>query len=96
VEDRVVHQAARPIIEPIFQADFQEFSYGYWSVSKASLAAYEWFNHGLTEVVEIDVESFFDHVNHHHLEAFLMERIVDGYVIKTINKFVPCSDGLGL
>ena len=91
VKDRVVQQAVRLIIEPIFEADFQEFSYGYRpnrSAKQASLAVYKWLNYGLTEVVEVDVESFFEHVNHGYLKAFLMERIVDGYVLKLINEWL--------
>ena len=51
VKDRVVQQAVRLIIEPIFEADFQEFSYGYRpnrSAKQASLAVYKWLNYGLS------------------------------------------------
>jgi len=91
VKDRVVQQAVRFIIEPIFEADFQEFSYGYRpnrSVRQASLAVYKWLNYGLTEVVEVDVEGFFDHVNHQHLKTLLMERIADGYILKLISEWL--------
>jgi group II intron reverse transcriptase/maturase len=91
VKDRVVQQAVRLIIEPIFEADFQEFSYGYRpkrSAKQASLAVYKWLNYGLTEVIEVDIEGFFDHVNHQHLKAFLMERIADGYILKLITEWL--------
>jgi len=91
VKDRVVQQAVRLIIEPIFEADFQEFSYGYRpnrSAKQASLAVYKWLNYGLTEVIEVDIEGFFDHVNHQHLKAFLMERIADGYILKLLTEWL--------
>ena len=91
VKDRVVQQAVRLIIEPIFEADFQEFSYGYRlnrSARQASLAVYKWLNYGLTEVVDVDVEGFFDHVNHQRLKALLMEKIADGYILKLINEWL--------
>ena len=91
VKDRVVQQAVRFIIEPIFEADFQEFSHGYRpnrSARQASLAVYKWLNYGLTEVIEVDVEGFFDHVNHQHLKTFLMERIADGYILKLISEWL--------
>jgi len=36
----------------------------------------------------VDVEGFFDHVNHQHLKTFLMERIADGYVLKLISEWL--------
>lgn len=36
----------------------------------------------------VDVEGFFDHVNHQHLKTFLMERIADGYILKLISEWL--------
>jgi RNA-directed DNA polymerase len=91
VKDRIVQQAVRLIIEPIFEADFQDFSYGYRphrSAKDASLAIYRWLNFGLTNVIDVDIEGFFEHINHEKLASFVMERITDGYVIKLIREWL--------
>src|SRR2546427_3694469 len=56
VRDRVVQQAVRLVIEPIFEADFQQFSYGYRpnrSAKQASLEIRQWLNFGLTNVIDV-------------------------------------------
>jgi len=91
VTDRIVQQAVRLIIEPIFEADFQEFSYGYRpkrSARDASLAIYRWLNYGLTSVADVDIEGFFDSIDHSKLISFVMERIADGYIIKLIREWL--------
>jgi group II intron reverse transcriptase/maturase len=91
VRDRVVQQAVKLIIEPIFEADFQDFSYGYRShrsAGDASLDIYRCLNFGLTNVIEIDIEAFFDHIDHSKLISFVMERITDGYVIELIKEWL--------
>lgn len=91
VRDRIVQQAVRLIIEPIFEADFQEFSYGYRqgrSAVQASLAAYKWLNYGLTNIIDADIDNFFDNICHDKLVSFLMERIADGYIIKLVREWL--------
>lgn len=91
VKDRVVQQAVRLIIEPIFEADFQDFSYGYRSgrsAKQATLEVYKWLNFGLTNVVDVDIKGFFDHVNHQRLLSFVGERVADSYVLKLIKEWL--------
>jgi RNA-directed DNA polymerase len=91
VKDRVVQQAVRLILEPIFEADFQDFSYGYRpgrSAKQATLEVYKWLNFGLTNVVDVDIKGFFDHVNHQRLLFFVGERVADGYVLKLIKEWL--------
>jgi RNA-directed DNA polymerase len=93
VRDRVVQQAVKLITEPIFEATFQDFSYGYRpnrSAKDASLAIYRWLNFffGLANVIDVDIEAFFDHVDHDKLISFVMEKIADGYVIKLIREWL--------
>jgi retron-type reverse transcriptase len=38
----------------------------------------------LTNVIDVDIEGFFEHINHEKLASFVMERITDGYVIKKL------------
>ncbi len=91
VRDRVVQQAVRLIIEPIFEADFQDFSYGYRShrsARDASLAIYRCLNFGLTNVIDVDIEAFFDHIDHSKLISFVKERVTDGYIIKLVREWL--------
>jgi RNA-directed DNA polymerase len=91
VRDRVVQQAVKLITEPIFETEFQDFSYGYrpeMSAKDASLAIYRWLNFGLTNVINVDIEGFFDHIDHDKLISFVMERVADGYIIKLIREWL--------
>jgi group II intron reverse transcriptase/maturase len=91
VKDRVVQQAVRLIIEPIFEADFHPFNYGYRpnkSAKDASMEVYKWLNFGLTSVLDIDIEDFFGTIVHEKLISFVTERIADGYVIKLIREWL--------
>ena len=56
VKDRVVQQAVKSIIEPIFEADFKDFSYAYRkgkSAKQASGEIYRYINYGYTKIVEV-------------------------------------------
>jgi RNA-directed DNA polymerase len=91
VRGRVVQQAVRLIVEPIFEADFAGFSYGYRSGRSAKQATAEickWLNFGLTNVVDVDIKGFFDHVNHGKLLSFVGERVADGYVLKLVKEWL--------
>jgi RNA-directed DNA polymerase len=91
VEDRVVQQAVNLLIQPIFEADFKDFSFGYRphrSARDASMAIYKWLNFNLTTVIDVDIKGFFENVNHEKLISFLMERVADGYIIKLIREWL--------
>ena len=91
VKDRVVQQAVKSIIEPIFEADFKDFSYAYRkgkSAKQASSEIYRYINYGYTKVVEIDIKGFFDHIDHEKMIFFVMKRIADPYVIKLIREWL--------
>ena len=91
VKDRVVQQAVRLIIEPIFEAGFQDFSYGYRlgrSAKQATVEIRKWLNYGLCNVVDVDIRGFFDHVNHEQLLSFVGDRVADGYVLKLIKEWL--------
>ncbi len=91
IRDRVVQQAVKSIIEPIFEADFKDFSYAYRKGRSAIQAAVEIRKHlylGYTNVVEIDISGFFDHIDHDKMIFFVMRRIADPYVIKLIREWL--------
>ncbi len=63
VHGRVVQQAALIVLEPIFEADFRDASYGFRPDRSAELAAatvVKYLNWGLTRVCGVDIEAYFD------------------------------------
>lgn len=94
VRDRVVQAAVKLVIEPIFEACFQPFSYGYRpgkSAKDATLEIYKWLNFGLTNVIDVDIASFFDHIDHELLISFVKERVTDGYIISLIKQWLKAG-----
>jgi RNA-directed DNA polymerase len=91
VRDRVVQTALRATIEPIFEREFAEHSYGFrpGRGCKAALrrvdqllqADYRW-------VVDADLQKFFDTIRHEVLMQLVAERIADGRVLKLIQKYL--------
>jgi group II intron reverse transcriptase/maturase len=94
VKDRIVQQAVKLIMEPIYEADFKDFSYAYRknkSAKDASLEIYKWLNFGLTDVIDVDIEGFFDHLDHELLISFVKKRVTDGYVISLIKQWLKAG-----
>lgn len=89
VEDRVVQTAMKIIIEPIYEADFHECSYGYRpkrNGKQASLAIREDLYQNAWGVVEIDFESYFSSIPHSKLMKLIQRRISDGSMLKIIKQ----------
>src|SRR6202165_2065143 len=90
VEDRVVQTAMKLVLEPIFEADFHDCSYGYRprrDAKKASLEIREDLYHGWAwGVVEIDFQSYFTTIQHDKLLTLIRQRVVDGSMLKIIKQ----------
>jgi RNA-directed DNA polymerase len=72
------------ILEPIFEADFQEGSYGYRPGRKAQDAAKrvgKAANHGLTQIIDVDLEAYFDNIRHDILLQKVAFRVNDSQVM---------------
>jgi RNA-directed DNA polymerase len=84
VIDRVVQTAVKIVVEPIFEADFQDFSYGYRPGRNAQQAADEirkWINFGCADVVDADIQAYFDTIPHDRLMAVIQRRIRDRAIL---------------
>lgn len=84
IKDRVVQSALRIVIEPIFEADFEDCSYGFRPNRSAQQAAGEvrkLLNFGYTQVVETDIEDCFGTIPHRELLDMIAKRIVDGKIL---------------
>ena len=91
VRDRVVQMAAKIVLEPIFEADFRDSSYGFRPRRNATRAlerartlapkGYEW-------ALEVDVEKFFDSVDQDRLMRLVGRRVSDRRMLKVVRKFL--------
>ena len=91
VVDRVIQQAIKQILWYTFEKDFSDSSYGYRPSRNAHDAikkATEHINNGRTYIVEMDLEKFFDTVNHDKLRQLLSSQICDTRIISLISKFL--------
>lgn len=87
VRDRIVQTAFLQVIEPIFEADFAETSYGFRPQKSAHDAVreiYKYLNWGCVEVYDVDLEKYFDTVEHHKLMKLIARRIVDKQILHVI------------
>jgi group II intron reverse transcriptase/maturase len=97
VRDRIVQTVCKMIIEPIFEADFEESSYGFRPnrSSKDAITAIKGnLKRGKTAVYDADLSKYFDTIPHDKLLIALKERIADPRMLKLINKWLkaPVSD----
>ncbi|MCK4622250.1 MAG: group II intron reverse transcriptase/maturase [Desulfuromonadales bacterium] len=87
IRDRVAQMAVKLVIEPIFEADFCDTSYGFRPKKSAHDAvddvAYA-LNAGHTEVIDADLSKYFDTIPHAKLMATVAERICDGAILHLI------------
>jgi len=87
IRDRIVQMAVKIVIEPIFEADFQEVSYGFRpkrSAHQALRKVWSYLMRGYTEVIDVDIEKFFDTIPHAKLMELVAKRIADKNVLKLI------------
>ena len=94
VRDRIAQTVCKMILEPIFEADFEESSYGFRpkrSTKDAMTAIKENLKQGKTEVYDADLSKYFDTIPHDKLQIVLKERIADPRILKLINKWLKVS-----
>jgi RNA-directed DNA polymerase len=87
VRDRVVQTATKLVVEPVFEADFADCSYGF-RPKRSALQAREHIRRelqwGRRWVVDADIRGFFDHLDHAQLLAFVRERVSDRRLLKLL------------
>lgn len=92
--DRMIQQALHQILSPIFEADFSTSSYGFRpgkNAHQAVKAAKQYVAEGRRIVVDIDLEKFFDRVNHDLLMEKLSKKIDDGRVHRLIRRYLEAG-----
>jgi RNA-directed DNA polymerase len=91
VTDRVVQSALKMVIEPIFEREFAEHSYGFRPgrcCKDALRRVDELLKSGALHVVDVDIKGYFDSIPHQRLMALVGERIADGRVLALIESFL--------
>ena len=91
VTDRFVQQAIAQVLTPIYEEQFHDHSYGFRPnrcAQQAIITALDMMNDGYDWIVDIDLEKFFDTVNHDKLMTLIGKTIKDGDVISIIRKFL--------
>src|SRR6266566_1268601 len=94
VVDRLIQQALHQVLSPIFEPDFSESSYGFRphrSAQQAVVKAREYVRAGRRWVVDIDLEKFFDRVNHDIMMSRLARRIKDKRVLRLIRRYLQAG-----
>ena len=89
--DRVIQQAIVQVLTPIFEPQFSDNSYGFRPRRNAHQAVrkvVEYANEGYRYTVDLDLEKYFDTVNHSRLIQILSQTIKDGRVISLIHKYL--------
>jgi group II intron reverse transcriptase/maturase len=91
VQDRVIQQAIHQKLSPLWEAGFSEHSYGFRpgrSAHDAVGAAQKYIRAGKTWVVDIDLKSFFDEVNHDRLMRLVGEKVRDKRLLRLIGDYL--------
>jgi RNA-directed DNA polymerase len=91
VRDRVVQTALRHVLEPIFERDFAEHSYGFRpgrGCKDALRRMYGLLKAGHAYVVDADLKSYFDMIPHDRLMARVKQKVSDGRVVELITEFL--------
>ncbi len=91
-EDKVLQRAAVMLLEPIYEQDFYDCSYGF-RPQKSAHQALEclWRQTMRTNggwILELDIRKFFDMLDHSHLRTFLQQRVRDGVLLRLIGKWL--------
>lgn len=91
IKDRVIQMAVKIVVEPIFEADFQESSYGFRPKRNAHQAIDDVSLHlrsGKTQVIDADISKYFDTIPHDKLLNLVAKRIVDKNILKLIKMWL--------
>ncbi len=90
VRDRVCQAAAKAVLGPIFEADFRDRSYGFRpkrSAHQAGEQLRQVVNRGANWIVELDIEAFYDRIDHELLIKLIEKRVCDRRVLKLLRQW---------
>ena len=92
LEDKVLQRGVAMLLEPIYEQDFYDSSYGFRPGRSAHQALDALWQQAMDQqggyIVEVDIQHFFDTLDRKHLRTFLQQRINDGVVLRLIGKWL--------
>jgi RNA-directed DNA polymerase len=91
IRDRIVQTAAKLVLEPIFEADFDPDSYGFRpkrDAHQALDAIRDAIDQGMCWIIDADIASYFDTIPHDRLMKAVAERVVDGAMLALVKMFL--------
>jgi RNA-directed DNA polymerase len=95
IEDKLLQEAVRSVITPIYEEDFKSFSYGF----REGFSAHQAIEHlnkevtfnGLYHIIDADITNYFGSIDHCQLRSFLDRRVKDGVIRKMIDKWLTAG-----
>ncbi len=92
LEDKILQRAVAMLLEPIYEHDFKDCSYGFRPGRSAHQALESLWKRTMDMqggwVLEVDIRKFFDTLDHAHLRSFLKHRVRDGVLLRLIGKWL--------
>ena len=95
LEDKVLQRAVAMLLEPIYEQDFYNCSYGFRPGRSAHQALEALWKQTMDShggwILEVDIRKFFDTLDHAHLRGFLQQRVRDGVLTRLIGKWLQAG-----
>ncbi len=95
LEDKILQRGVVMLLEPIYEHDFLDCSYGFRPRRSAHHALKSLWKQTMAIqggwILEVDIRKFFDHLGHEHMRAFLQRRVRDGVLKKLIHKWLKAG-----
>jgi RNA-directed DNA polymerase len=95
IEDKILQEAVRRTLDPIYEEDFYDFSYGFRKGRSAHDAVEYMFQqvsfNNLHYIIDADIKSYFDTIDHSFMREFLDKRVKDGVIRKMIDKWLKAG-----
>ena len=91
VVDRTIQQAIHQVLCPLYDVEFSAFSYGFRpnkGAHQAICQSLDYINSGYQDIIDLDLKSFFDIVNHDLLMSILYRKIKDERLLRLIRKYL--------
>jgi RNA-directed DNA polymerase len=95
IEDKVLQSSVRSVLEPIYEEDFKDFSYGFRPNRSCHQAVEYMFKqvsfNGMRYIIDADIKNYFGSIDHGLLRGFLDRRVKDGVIRKMLDKWLKAG-----
>lgn len=95
IEDKILQESVHRVLNPIYEEEFEDFSYGFRKGRSAHQAIEYMFRKvsfkGMQYIIDADIKGYFDNIDHGTLRKFLDQRVKDGVIRKMIDKWLKAG-----